>query len=286
MKRHSASILLTALMALSSITFTACSDRPLLVASSDSSGLYADVSTVGPALNQASGAYVPSPARIAVTHRFTLRMPSGDIEAVQRQHLEECAKLGCTVLGTRIDRANAGRTSASAAVRIKPDAFDAFAKILARPPAELVSHSQSSDDKTVPLTDVEKRLEAKTALRDRLNAMLKDPNTKTTADLLAIEKGLTQVQGDIEAAIAQRDYLRTITETVHVDISYVGAAPLTAGIDFYPLRQAASESGQTMATSAATLVTVLAASLPWLPLVALLGWGIRRLLRRRKTAAA
>jgi hypothetical protein len=40
-----------------------------------------------------------------------------------------------------------------------------------------------------------------------------------------------------------------------------------------------------VAESAAALVTVLAASLPWLPLVALLGWGIRRLFRRRKAAA-
>jgi hypothetical protein len=38
--------------------------------------------------------------------------------------------------------------------------------------------------------------------------------------------------------------------------------------------------------AAATLVTFLAAALPWLPLVALLGWGVRRLFRRRKAAAA
>jgi hypothetical protein len=212
-------------------------------------------------------------------------MPSAEIEAVQRHHIEECARLGCTVLTTRLDRANAGRVTASASMRISPDGFAEFAKLLARPPAELVSHSQSSEDKTVPLTDVEKRVEVKTALRDRLSAMLKDPNTKTTADLLAIEKELTQVQGEIEAAIAQRDYLRTITETVRVDINYTGVVPVTAGIDFYPLRQAASASGQTMASSAATLVTFLAAALPWLPLVALLGWGIRRLFRRRKAAA-
>jgi hypothetical protein len=266
-------------MALSSITFSACSNRQELKFSAGYE------LPAGQAYEQAQGGHGASQARIAVTHRFTLRMPSGDIEAVQRQHLAECARLGCTVLSTQVDRANAGRTSAGALVRISPDGFAAFAKMLARPPAELVSHSQSSDDKTVPLTDIEKRLEVKIALRDRLNAMLKDPNTKTTADLLAIEKELTQVQGDIEAAIAQRDYLRTITDTVRVDISYVGAAPLTAGIDFYPLRRAAAGSGQTVAESAAALVTVLAASLPWLPLVALLGWGIRRLFRRRKAAA-
>jgi hypothetical protein len=284
MRLRLASILLTAVIAGSSFALGACSNQPVLYSASNYQPSAGDLpvrTTVGQGGGQAA-----TPARIAVTHRFTLRMPSADIEAVQRQHLDECARLGCTVLSTHIDHVNAGRTSASSSVRISPDGFAELAKSLARPPAELVSHSQSSDDKTVPLTDVEKRLEVKTALRDRLNAMLKDPNTKTTADLLAIEKELTQVQGEIEAAVAQRDYLRTITETVRIDISYVGATPLTAGIDFYPLRQAASASGQTMASSAATLVTFLAAALPWLPLVALLGWGVRRLFRRRKAAAA
>jgi hypothetical protein len=149
-----------------------------------------------------------------------------------------------------------------------------------------VSHTQTAEDKTIPLMDLEKRVEGKIALRDRLNAMLKDPNTKATADLLAIEKELSQVQGEIETAIAQRDYLRTITDTVRVDISYSGVAPLTAGVDFNPLQQALSSSGQTIASSAAQLVRFLAASLPWLPLVALLAWGIRRFFRRRRAAAA
>ncbi len=72
------------------------------------------------------------------------------------------------------------------------------------------------------MLDIDKRLEVKTALRDRLSAMLKDPSAKSAADLAAIEKELAQAQGDIEAAIAQRDYLRTITHTVRVDIAYDG----------------------------------------------------------------
>jgi hypothetical protein len=50
---------------------------------------------------------------------------------------------------------------------------------------------------------------------------------------------LAQAQGDIEATIAQRDYLRTITETVRVDITYDGRPGVVAGYDFSPIKRAA-----------------------------------------------
>src|SRR5262249_50112151 len=123
--------------------------------------------------------------------------------------------------------------------------------------------------------DFDKRLEVKSALRDRLVAMLRDPGPKGTADLTALEKELAQVQGDIESIVAQRDYLRTLTETVRVDISYGGRTASVAGIDLSPVRQAVDGAGRTTVASLATLISFLAAALPWLPLVALLMWGVR-----------
>jgi len=223
--------------------------------------------------------------KLAVTHTYALSMPSDQVEAVQHRHLDECAKLGCTVLTTTLQHAGQGRVFARTSLRISPQSFDALAKALAAPPARVTSHSQTAEDKTVPLLDVEKRLEVKTALRDRLEAMLKDPATKSTADLLAIEKELAQVQGDIESATAQRDYLRTITDTVRVDISYDGIVAEVGGIDLGPLKRAASEFGDTVLTSLATLIYLTAALLPWLPVVLLLGWGIRRGVRRWRARA-
>jgi hypothetical protein len=234
----------------------------------------------------ARGAQAATPARIAVTHSFTLRMPVGDIEAVQRRHLDECAKLGCTVLTTRLDRSTEGRVYAQSSIRISPDGFAAFAKALESAPATVVSHSETSEDKTVALLDVEKRVEVKTALRDRLEAMLKDPNTKSAADLLAIEKEFAQVQGDIESSIAQRDYLRTLTDTVRVDISYEGTEAQAGGIDLAPIKRAAGEFVQTMVTSLAAVMTFLAVTLPWVPLVLLLVWVARRIFRRWRARRA
>ena len=112
---------------------------------------------------------------IAITHRFGLRLPASEVEAIQQQHLAACAKAGCTVLNTRIDRQQEGRISAQTSIRIAPEAYAGFAGVLTAPPVTVTTQSQTSEDKTLPLLDAEKRLEVKIALRDRLNAMLRDP---------------------------------------------------------------------------------------------------------------
>jgi len=221
-------------------------------------------------------------SQIAITRGFTLRLPSNEVTAVQQRHLAECAKLGCTVLETRLDRLNEGRISARASVRIEPGRYPAFAAVITAPPAEVTTQSERAEDMTVAVLDVDKRLEVKLALRDRLAAMLKDPVAKGAAELAAIEKELAQAQGDIEATIAQRDYLRTITETVRVDITYDGRPGVVAGYDFSPIKRAANGIIQTLITSVASLIVALAAVVPWLPVIGFVVWGALWGLRRRR----
>jgi len=218
--------------------------------------------------------------RLAITHTFSLRLPSQDVETVQRRDLAECIKLGCTVLNTQVDRSIQGRVNARISVRIAPDAFAAFAAIITAAPAEVVTRAESAEDKTIPLLDVEKRLAAKTALRDRLAAMLADPAPKTPAELVSIEKELSQAQGEIEAATAQRDYLRTITDTVRVDVNYMGRPALVGGVDFSPISNALDGFGRTLVASVGSLISFLAVAIPWLPLIALVIWAGRRTFRR------
>jgi hypothetical protein len=221
--------------------------------------------------------------RIAVTRSFTLRLPGTEVAAVQERLLTECAKLECTVLDTRLDRLGDGRVSARASVRVMPERYPALAAIITARPAEVTAQSERADDRTIAILDVDKRLEVKTALRDRLTAMLNDPATKSVTDLIAIEKELVQTQGDIESATTQRNYLRTITDTVQVDITYDGRQTVVAGYDFSPIKRAVDSIGGTFATSVASLITFVAAAVPWLPVVVLLLWGARRGLRRWRT---
>jgi hypothetical protein len=224
-------------------------------------------------------------ASVAIAHRFTLVASNAEIEALQQRHMDECKKLGCTILNTSISRSETGPVSAHASVRVKPETYDAFAAVLAAPPAKITYHSQTSDDLAIPTIDAEKRLAAKTTLRERLTALLNDQNTKTAADLIAIEKELSQAQGDIEAMTAQLDNLRRRTDTINVDISYQGAVG-SHGIDLTPLHEAASAIGQTVVRSLSALIYCLAAVVPWLPVIAIVWWGIRRSMRRWRSRSA
>lgn len=224
--------------------------------------------------------------RVAITHGFTLRLPSDQVEAVQQSHLAECAKFACTVLSTRLDRSDEGFIYASSSVRIAPDAYSTFASVLAAPPAKIVVHTESAEDKTLAVLDVSKRLDVKMALRDRLIEMLNDPGPKSAADLAAVEKELAQVQGDIETIVAQRDYLLAITETVKVDVTYRGTTAEAAGLDLSPIDRAIAHVGQTVIQSVAALVSFLAALIPWIPLLTLTVWIVRRGLRRWRARKA
>jgi hypothetical protein len=221
--------------------------------------------------------------RFAVTHRFTLLLPSAEIEAVQEKNSAECVKLGCSILSSAINRSDRGSVSASMSIRIKPDAYDAFAALLAAPPAQIRNHFQTADDLATPVLDAEKRLATKTALRERLTVLLNDQSTKTAADLIAIEKELSQGQSEIENLTAQLANLHKQTDMVRVDITYVGTTAGYAGFDLEPLHGAVMDIGQTVVRSLAVLVYCLAAVGPWLPLIAIAWWIIRRSIRRRQS---
>src|SRR5258708_5598992 len=252
-------------MGLLLLTLAACAPPPGNFAANEGS-------VAGPAQGNPSA----DGRRLAITHRFTLRVPSSETETIQQKHLAECTRLGCTIVSTSIDRSNEGRVNARAAIRIKPESYDAFAAALAAPPAMITMKSQSAEDLAVPILDAEKRLEAKTVLRDRLTAMLRDQTVKTAADLITIEKELAQAQGDIETFVAQRDNLRTRTDTVRVDIFYAGAAGQFGGVDRTPIHQAISGIGQTVVSSVSWLISFLAALVPCLPVIALFCWAPRR----------
>ena len=264
------------------------------VASADSGYRTTSASVTAGSFNVAQNAAPPPPSqaagptRTAAVHAFTLQMPADEIEKIYLRHLDECARLGCIVVNSHLNRSDAGPAYANASIRINPARFVAFERILTETPVRIVTHAQSSDDKAIAFLDLEKRIDAKTALRDRLMTMLKDPAARSTTDLLAVERELAQVQGDIEAASAQHDYLRTITETVRVDISYMSIIARQGAIDLYAgqFKQTFLQSGGALLRLLAGLITLLVGALPWAPFVALMAWGGRRVVRRRQAARA
>ncbi|MEC4589367.1 DUF4349 domain-containing protein [Nitrospirillum amazonense] len=230
------------------------------------------------------------PKYVAVSHSYTLHLPADAVEAAQRRDLDACAKLGCQILESQLNRNGyRGQINAHTSLRLPPAALAPFTASLAAPPAEIAAHSETSEDKTLAVLDVDKRLETKIALRERLTTLLRETSTKNVGDLLNVEHTLAQVQGDIESATAQRDYLRTQTEMVKVDIRYEGIQPdepKPNGVDWRPLKAAAKDFADILVDSLANVMTFTARILPWMPLAALAGWLLRLVWRRWRRKAA
>jgi hypothetical protein len=222
--------------------------------------------------------------RVASSYSFSLDLPGDQVAQIQQQHLAACRRLGCEVLSTSLNQAVKGKSNARSAVRLAPEAFPEFERSISAPPAEVVGRSETAEDKTLPLLDIEKRLEVKMALRDRLTAMIKDPGAKSAADIASIEKQIADVQGEIESAIAQRDYLRTLTQTVRVDISYFSLSAKAGGINLSPVADALTSGLDTFLQSTARVIAFAIAAIPWIPVILFVIWAIRRLWRRPKAS--
>jgi Domain of unknown function (DUF4349) len=218
--------------------------------------------------------------RIAYSHEFAVDLPNSAVEATQQNNLTDCLAAGCSVLNSRLERMPDGVVQGSISVRIAPARYQAFADAIAAPPARLISHAEAAVDETAPILDIEKRLDAQVALRERLSELLKQAGT-SVGDLVAVEKQLADVQGTIESETAQRDYLRTITDTVKVDVAYNGLIQQAGRFDVSPIRAAAERFAHDVIVSIGRLIACVAFALPWLPLAVLAGWAVRRLLRRR-----
>jgi hypothetical protein len=219
--------------------------------------------------------------RIAYTNRFVLEMPSADVADAQQKTLSACLAAGCSVENTRLDRLPNGGMQGEISVRIAPDKLAALTATITAPPARLVSHAETADDKTIAVLDIEKRLAAQVALRERLNQLLARANG-SVGDLVAAEKQLAEVQGTIESQTAQLAYLHTITDTVRVDVSYNGLLQQAGPFDLSPVREALDAFLATLIGSAGDMITWVAIVLPWLPL-GLVGLLMLRWLVRRRT---
>jgi len=218
--------------------------------------------------------------RIAFSHEFAVELPNSAVEATQQKNLTDCLAAGCTVLNSRLDRMPDGAVQGSISVRIAPDRYQAFAEAVTAPPARLVSHAETAVDETAPMLDIDKRLAAQMVLRDRLLELLKQAGG-SVGDLVSVEKQLADVQGTIESETAQRDYLRTLTDTVKVDVAYNGLIQQAGPFDLSPIRAAADRFAHDVIFSVGQLISCVALALPWLPLAALAGWIAHWLIRRR-----
>ncbi|WP_198968863.1 DUF4349 domain-containing protein [Xylophilus sp. ASV27] len=226
---------------------------------------------------------------LAVRQDLNVEVPAEQLADVFGKVRDLCGTLKCELLSSSLQRETPQQPgNAMLEMRVEPADVERLLGGLAGM-ANVVSHTTTSEDKTAEVIDVEARIRNRTEFRDSLRAMLRDSVTKRTmADLLSIQRTLSDTQAELDAIATQRKVLAQETSKQQIQIQFTPKRALVSNGDGYsPLRHALRNAGLVLAESVGALITSIAALLPWLVLVVLpLGWLARVLWRRRRSEMA
>ncbi|MGJ7608259.1 DUF4349 domain-containing protein [Variovorax sp. LT1R20] len=226
---------------------------------------------------------------LAVRQDLNVEVPPEQLADAWGKVRDLCGTLQCELLSSSLLRETPQQPgNAMLEMRVVPADVDKLLSGLAGV-AKVVSQNTTSEDKTAEVIDVEARIKNRVEFRDSLRLMLRDTVTKRTmADLLAIQRTLSDTQAELDAIATQRKVLEQQTSKQHIQIQFTPTRTLSQGGQSYnPMMRALREAGSVLAESVGMLITFLAAVLPWLLLVGLpLGWLVRVLWRRRRGARA
>jgi hypothetical protein len=125
----------------------------------------------------------------------------------------------------------------------------------------IISQTTNADDLTRQMVDTEARLRAQTALRDRLQELLRSRPGRL-ADLLEVERELARVQGEIDAVQSTLAVMRTRVAMSELSLNY-RSEPRPVGSDtFRPLRDAFANFLGIIVAGFATIIVIIAGLIP------------------------
>ncbi|MGJ7546432.1 DUF4349 domain-containing protein [Variovorax sp. LT1R16] len=226
---------------------------------------------------------------LAVRQDLNVEVPPEQLADAWAKMRDLCGSLQCELLSSSLLRETPQQPgNAQLEMRVLPADADKLLSGLANV-GKVVSHTTTSEDKTAEVIDVEARIRNRTEFRDSLRVMLRDTVTKRTmADLLAIQRTLSDTQAELDAMATQRKVLGQETSKQHIQIQFTPTRALVRGGESYsPMMKALRNAGTVLAESVGALITFVAAVLPWVLLVVLpVGWLVRVLWRRRRAKSA
>lgn len=166
-------------------------------------------------------------------------------------------------------------------VRVPADEFEQLMTDVAGV-GEVAQRSQSAEDVTGTVQDLDARISALEVSTERLEGIMSEADS--ASDLLEAEQALSERQGELESLVAQRDDLE---DRVSMSTLQVELRESDSGGDRGGFAEWLSALGTTLVASAGGLVLVLAALLPWVLVIGVPGWFIaRRLIRRNRSRKA
>ncbi len=224
---------------------------------------------------------------LAYSYGLGLEIPSQRLSAVMDAHVTACQSAGprlCQLIGSNRSGDPDSQMSGYVQLRAEPQWLRTFMEGMAAQVDEaggrINSRTTGSEDLTRQIVDTEARIRALSALRDRLQELLRSRPGRL-ADLLEVERELARVQGELDAIQSNLAVMRTRVSMSELNIQYQ-SAPRPLGSDtMEPLRQAFADFLGVIVGGFAAILYIIAGLIPVLVVVAPLIWLALRWRKRR-----
>ncbi|HSG56805.1 MAG TPA: DUF4349 domain-containing protein [Paracoccaceae bacterium] len=220
--------------------------------------------------------------QIAYSYNWGFRVDAESLPVLQQRHRALCEDMGsdCRILSL----SQSGDTEyayGSVRMQVVASRAKAFGEQLAASTegvdAEQVSFAIAGEDLTDNITDTEARLAGRRLLRDRLMEVLRN-RQGSVADLVAAERGVAEVNEEIDAATARLATMRNSVAYSAVAIEY---DPMLGQYQMgfsRPIAAALESAGSTLGVVVAGLIYLVVALVP----IGLFVIGVMWLWRRRR----
>lgn len=231
----------------------------------------------------AADANAPKPAAPVARHIITkasFTAETGDMEQLSRDLTSQLAQLGGYIAGFNEQRFAGNRRSGVWTLRLPANRFEPFVAWLDEH-ATVLGKEVSTQDVSEEYVDLAARLENKKNTEQRLTKVLED-RTGKLEDILSVEREIDRVREEIERIEGRVRFLEdrvamcTLTLTVTTRLDYqVAQAPafLTR------VRETWWSSLEGLRELGEGLALCFVALLPWLPVLAALGYIVYRAMR-------
>lgn len=210
---------------------------------------------------------------IAYSHSLGLRLPVDAVEPVMTSHVEACRAAGpsvCIITNTSFNNQSDEYSSGSISLRAKPDWIATFLAGIDEDAEEAkgeVSYRNTyAEDLTRAIIDTGARLEAQRTLQGRLQTLLETRDGDLN-ELLAVERELARVTGEIESTDAYLKTLRLRVSMSQLSVNYETKYSPVSSQRFNPLGEALGDFFYNLSSGLAGVITAFAVGLPWLFLI-------------------
>lgn len=226
---------------------------------------------------------------LAYVYGVALEVPAKAVRTTMGKHEAACRAAGpavCQVLGATVNSSDDEQSVyGQITLRAEPRWLERFRGGLdddARGAGGRVREtSVQSEDLTRQIVDTDARLRAQKILRERLQNLLRTRPGKLE-ELLATERALAQVQGEIDSAESQLAVMRQRVATSLLNLNYQSMPNAVTGGTFEPVVDAITEFVGIVMAGVAFIIRAVAFLIPVGLVVVPVGWW---LLRRRRRAA-